>query len=166
MKQEKLVSLAKTDDKVRAVFSVLGSRERPRGTTDLRRLRYEISSESGMSLSTLEIRDIFRAIEKAGFGKLVLRKQDNDPDRFVWNTNYVNLGHEVTSGAVGGGPAQDRNVQYVQKTGESKARCACGGDCFEVVFPIRGKIYDFCLPRDLTVAEATKLADFIRQFGS
>lgn len=133
------------------VFKTLSERERPRPVTDLRRLRLEMVEAGGRPISASEFREVFDELTKLGLGSVVVGRHNN-PDRFKWNYNMVDLARKVLAQKVAAPSAGPRG-----------AGPAPGW--LRTAFPIRGGLVELELPVNMTKAEANELADYIKRFG-
>lgn len=77
------------------LFAALARRDRDRHTTDIKRMRLELT-QKGKRLEPQQIRDFFRALEEAGVGKVQLTKAGYE-DVFEWFTSLRKVG-EIGTG--------------------------------------------------------------------
>lgn len=147
----KAVEISKRHPKAAEIFKALSERERPRERSDLGRLRREMLKE-GYVISTREFMDVMKALEKAGYGKIILGQGQNPP-RFDWKVNYIELGRETMEH----GPFT-RVAEHHQSPVLPSA-----GDKIVFFHDIRpGWPLKLVLPANITRAEAGALAEKIK----
>jgi hypothetical protein len=149
---EKLKALAKGSALSRAVFESIATRDRPRTVTDLRRLRQAICHS--VPIDTAEYRGLFRALQDMGLGRLILGKKENEPDRFVWSVNLIEVGVAASGIAPREKPKASVAAPFTQQA-----------NALNVTFPLRGQFVTFPLPLDgLTKEEYDMLVTFLRVY--
>lgn len=145
----KLQKIAKESPLAEAVFLAMAGMGRTRGTTDLRRLRGRVM-DAGMLVEWNDFMSIFKKLEQAGFGKIILARRPTDPHRFSWN--HFNV-IEVGRSALGRNEPKKEPAERIRPGWISTA------------YPLRNAVLKLELPADLTKKEAKELAEFIQRFG-
>lgn len=164
MDYDRIKQLVETNKVAKAAMEQLKTLERARGSNDLRRLRARMMEEKRINCSPADFREVFRELEQAGFGRLLVgvsikgKKQENAPDRFVWGDTPSS---EVARRVLDQRPAPRR--AYVPTAAPAAPRPEVGWET--IAFPLRGQIVRLTLPADLSQAEAADLAAFIQKFG-
>jgi hypothetical protein len=134
------------------VFKALAAREQVRGTTDLRRLRYELRDDYGVDIEPEAFRSFFKSVSSLGLGKFIKGKGQN-PDRFAWSR-----------------PSKETALEILgQKIVEAHAapRPKAGSDTLNIPVPLpSGKmVYVTDVPVHMSKEDAEFLAEFIRKYG-
>lgn len=177
----KLADACKRNEEFKALIITLSKMERGQAKSDLRRLRWRYEKETGNKLSTSDFRRLIETLETVRAGRL--QKGGNRagtntvPDRFDWDTNYVDMAIEVL-GKLGATviepPKAARRVYFTgqaptpQPAAESPPAVnsvRLPANSIRYAFPLRGALLTIDLPSDLTKAEAEQLAALIRQAG-
>lgn len=155
LNQELISKSARENETSRHIFEELGNRQRDRGMVDLRRLRIRISHK-GFKVVTQDYARLFKQLEKAGAGKMIMSKMGN-PQRFEFFYSMKEVVTKDLTALTEPIPYQPKgHVAYTNTTPTGKLVAA---------FPIRGNPMSFELPIDLSRSEAESLADFIRRLG-
>lgn len=86
-------------------FREMARYERIRPSTDINRF-YSKCKKSGMQCTLLQVVDIFKDLERAGFGKFKIgTSQTSKPHRFLWaKLNIAAVGKEATQGETHASP--------------------------------------------------------------
>lgn len=157
MNVTKLVEIAQKSELARAIFKTLADMGKSRPSTDLGRFKSRVSDVLGQHISNSELLKVFKDLQDAGCGKLILsRNLSSAPHRFQWSHNNVEVGR---AGVLNGGA-----VQAAAPAPLAGAQSVVEGSVV-VSYPIRGKLYSIQLPQDLTKGEAAEVCSFINRFG-
>lgn len=113
----------------------------------------DVLQAQGAGFSRLEIIDLFKNLEKAGLGRFTTGRR-GQPTRFEWRLTPAEAGRTLSqaSGGEGQPPAAGAPL-----AGESP-----DDDRMHRFWLRRDREITFELPRDLSTAEAARLADYIR----
>lgn len=171
MDYDSIKQLVESNRVARAAMEQLKTLERARGSNDLRRLRARMLEEKRIECSPADFREVFRELEEAGFGRLLVgvsikgKKQENAPDRFVWgDTPSSEVARRVLAKQA---PVERQSSPprraYTPTSAPAAPSAAVGWET--IAFPLRGQIVRLTLPADLSQAEAADLAAFIQKFG-
>lgn len=125
-------------------------RERNWWITNLDRIHSNVLNEGG-TLSRADLVAVFRQLETAGCGAFKAGRK-GWPSRFEWAVGLVSVGR-----AAAGETDQVEEIPDDEKTEED------GATTVRHSFRLRAGLHiHFDLPADLNVAEASRLADFIK----
>ncbi|MBK8230679.1 MAG: hypothetical protein IPK72_08890 [Candidatus Eisenbacteria bacterium] len=146
----KLRKIYKESAEARAVFDHFASRARNWSTTTVGRIQANVEA-AGAVVSRGNVIDVFKALEDAGCGKFKIGRKGWE-SRFEWSAQMVSVGQ-----AAAGEPVKVEEVTKEEAEGEE------GELALRHSFRLRP---DFSiaieLPRNLTAAEAERLAQFVR----
>jgi hypothetical protein len=165
MNVSKIVEIAQQSELARAVFKTLSEMEKARPTTDLGRLKARITDKTGKVVNQRELLDVFKALQQTGLGKLILSRDiAKAPHRFEWMFNNIEVGR---AGCVDGTAVQAHVPQGKPGASASVPLGQGGAPAGAIVlsYPIRGQLFSFQLPADLSKGEAAELCAFINRFG-
>lgn len=81
---KKLNKFIKESKTVDALMTILATRRRIRGFTDIERLKMDIGREFEMNVNEQDTEDFFRALETQGYGHVVRSRQFGGNPRFIW----------------------------------------------------------------------------------
>lgn len=150
MDKKLLSQIANLNPTAKAMFKHFRTRDRnPKdGVLDIRRTKYAIRNE-GVEVVPEDFVANFKAMEKAGLGKLIIVK--GKPVRFKWAVNMKETAGNVT----GIDSSSVLHTQPPQKTVSAPNNVQGGSDLAVLLGP--GRKAQFSLPSNLTQEEA----DFI-----
>lgn len=149
--RERLKALYCSSDTARAVFDYLRSREPGANETTLDGLTAGLS-ENGEAISRSDVLELFRELEGLGFGKFIVGRRGRD-SRFRWAVDPVDLAAIA---------AEDGRPRETVRAGKGTVDASGEGTITHRYVLRPGFVVDLTLPGDLSGAEASRLADFIR----
>jgi hypothetical protein len=147
---DSLKELYNSDLAARTIFDHLASRQRNSPETSVERL-LSFLSEAGPTCSKTEVIQFFKALEEAGCGLFILGRKGR-PSRFKWSLNLISVGR-----AAAGNAASVEAMPEVNHEPEHEASTLTHKYVLRPDF-----VLSLELPADLSVSEASRLAEFIK----
>jgi len=140
----------------RTLLDYLALRKKSSAKTDIDRLE-AVLRQDGRSIARREIIATLKKLEDLQCGRFVVGRR-GQPSRFEWAVQMSDLG------SAGRGEGAAVRAYDAEQTESDEAELTkASGDMLQHTYMLRADVATvLSLPRDLTVKEAVRLADFIR----
>jgi hypothetical protein len=158
-----LRKLYRTDGTAKAVFDHLARRQRNKTETPVDRLMQNISGE-GFDISRPALTAVLKALERARCGEYVVGRKGH-PSRFRWDVGMVAAARYAAGEATVIEAVDQATSDDADDSATYGAHDLVNGATPQLThgFQLRPDLrLSFTLPSDLTPAEATRLADFVK----
>jgi hypothetical protein len=142
----------------KAVFKTLAERDRPRMTTDLRRLRLEMVND-GYPIDKSEFMKLFEELQDMGLGSLINPRRENDTHRFKWRYNLLHVAKAATS------KGKTQPLQRAIAPAPPPIERQAARPARTMAIPFRQGLLELPVPEGLSKDEAEYIADIYRRAG-